>query len=94
MEFTCTAENVGEVTYRVNGTAASMQEIIDKGFIQNSPDSLGVSIKRRNLTVNLSSEYNNTEIFCRGIGEDTNADSELANLAVQGNNVYKLHLYN
>ena len=89
VEFTCTVENVDTVTYRVNGTTASSQTVDSKGFNQLHSEVLGNHITRRNLTVTVSSLYNNTEIFCRAVGSSMNTDSEIAILIVQGIHAYK-----
>ncbi len=39
---------------------------------------------RRNLSVSVSSLYNNTEILCRAVGIDNNINSNTAILTVQG----------
>ena len=84
VEFSCTAENVEEVLYRVNGSSAANEEFHVKGFFQQPHEVIFGTIIRRNLTVAVSSQYNNTEIFCRGFGELNNVNSEIANLTVQG----------
>ena len=89
VEFSCTADNVEEVLYRVNGTPASDPDIQRKGFIELGGIRVGVGVKR-SLTVAVSLLYNNTEIFCRGVGEHMNVNSKTAYLTVQGNN----HSYN
>ena len=68
---------------------------MDKGFVQSSGENLGNGLRRRNLTVTVSSDHNNTEIYCRGIGTDINVNSETATLTVQGKNsyVYKVHVH-
>ena len=84
VEFTCTANNTDTITYRVNDTSATLQSVISKGFIQLGSEEMGSLTTRRNLTVTVSSLYNNTEIFCRAIGSTMNTDSEIAILIVQG----------
>ena len=88
MEFTCTAKNVEEISYRVNGTSALNQDVKNKGFVQLGDVNLGGNFRRRNLRVTVSSQYNNTVIFCRGFGNDSNVNSKTANLIVQGNSIY------
>ena len=87
-EFTCTANNTEEITYRVNDTSATMQIVISKGFTQLITEEVGNHMTRRNLTVTVSSLYNNTEIYCRAIGS-TNTNSSVAILTVQGIHAYK-----
>ena len=88
-EFTCTASNTEEITYRVNDTSATLQSVISKGFTQLGSEEVGNLITRRNLTVTVSSLYNNTEIFCRAVGSTNNTNSEIAILIVQGIHAYK-----
>ena len=68
---------------------------MDKGFVEHSGENLGNALRRRNLTVIVSSDHNNTEIYCRGIGTDTNVNSKISTLTVQGKNsyAYKVHTY-
>ena len=69
---------------------ASDQSVIDKGFTQLGAE-VGSLTTRRNLTVTVSSLYNNTEIFCRAFaqGSSMHTDSEIAILIVQGIHAYK-----
>ena len=83
VEFTCTANNTDEVGYRVNDTSATQGSVTSKGFNQLDGDDLGNMVTRRNLSVAVSSLYNNTEILCRASGSP-NVDSNTAILTVQG----------
>ena len=83
-EFTCTANNTDTITYRVNDSSATSQSVISKGFTQLGIEEVGSLTARRNLTVTVSSLYNNTEIHCRATGSPMNTDSEIAILTVQG----------
>ena len=86
VEFTCTANNTGDLSFRVNGSAIS-QTIINKGFEQHPvafPEELGNMILRRNLTVTVSSLYNNTKIHCEADGSPMDMESKVAVLTVQG----------
>ena len=83
VEFTCTANNTDEVGYRVNDTSATQGSVTSKGFNQLDGDDLGNMVTRRNLSVAVSSLYNNTEILCRAIGTAI-VDSNTAILTVQG----------
>ena len=83
VEFTCTANNTDTIVYRVNDTSASHTHIMKKGFNQLDKDELDTLVIRRNLSVTVSSLYNNTEIVCRAHGSQT--DSNTATLTVQGN---------
>ena len=85
VEFTCTANNTDEIVYRVNRTSVGSQEISSLGlFVQHAFETLGDKIIKRNLSVTVSSLYNNTEILCRAIGSSMNKDSDTATLTVQG----------
>ena len=84
VEFNCTASNTDHIEYRVNGTPASDSDAQKKGFIQLGDISLGGNLRRRNLRVTVSSQYNNTKIVCRANGSQY-MNSETANLTVQGN---------
>ena len=55
-----------------------------KGFKQLVSEVVGNLITRRNLTVTVSSLYNNTEILCRAVGSSINTDGAVAILIVQG----------
>ena len=81
VEFTCTARDALVIVYFVNKTAAS----VFQDFKEDMEEQLEGTVRRRNLTITVSPQYNNTEIYCRGIGEDSNVNSETANLTVQGN---------
>ena len=86
VEFTCTANNSEDIDYRINGTLAGLPEIADIGlFEQLSIDTVSDMTLRRNISVTVSSLYNNTEISCRSSGTDTNVNSNTATLTVQGN---------
>ena len=84
VEFTCTANNTDTISYRVNDTSATSQSVISKGFIQLGSEEVESLTTRRNLTVTVSSLYNNTKILCRAQGSPMNTDSEIAELLVQG----------
>ena len=85
VEFTCTANSSEDLIYRINGSSAYSQEIANIGlFEQLGFETVGDMTLRRNLSVTVSSLYNNTEILCRAIG-DPNVNSNTATLTVQGN---------
>ena len=84
VEFTCTANNTDEVGYRVNDTSATQGSVTSKGFNQLDAEDLGSMMTRRNLSVAVSSLYNNTEILCRAVGIDNLINSNTAILTVQG----------
>ena len=89
VEFTCTANGTDTITYRVNGTSATLQSVISQGFTHLDTEEVGNHMTRRNLTVTVSSLYNNTEIFCRAVGSTMNTNSSVALLTVQGIHAYK-----
>ena len=86
VEFTCTANNTFDLSFRVNSSAIS-QSIIYKGF-EHQPvafaEELVNMVLRRNLTVTVSSLYNNTEIHCEADGSPMDVKSKVAVLTVQG----------
>ena len=84
VEFTCTANNTDTIIYRVNDSSATFQSVISKGFTQLGTEEVDSLTTRINLTVTVSSLYNNTEIFCRAQGSPMNTDSAVAVLIVQG----------
>ena len=84
-EFTCTADNTDTILYFVDQISALSMSIMDKGFNQLGPELLDTLVTRRNLSVTVSSLYNNTEILCKAIGTNTNVNSNTATLTVQGN---------
>ena len=83
VEFTCTANNATLVVYYVNETIASNKNIRSIGFDQNFEKELNETQRQRNLTVTVSSQYNNTEIYCKAYGMP-NSNSTIAKLTVQG----------
>ena len=80
VEFTCTARDALAILYFVNKTAATFLQ----DFKEAVEEQLEGTVKRRNLTVSVISQYNNTKIYCSAFGSP-NTDSEIANLTVQGN---------
>ena len=88
VEFTCTANgNTNNVVYGVNDTSASLE--LNKGFTELDTENIGTQEFRRNLSVTVSSLYNNTEISCIAEGTNMNIKSKTAILTVQGN----AHMY-
>ena len=86
VEFTCTANNTGDLSFRVNDLAIS-QSVIKKGFQQQPvafAEELGNMVLRRNLTVTISSLYNNTDIYCEADGSPMDVESKKTNLTIQG----------
>ena len=88
MEFTCTANNTDTIVYRVNDTSATLGSVTSKGFNPLDTEPLDTLVARRNLSVTVSSLYNNTEILCIAegtLGINVNVYSNTATLTVQGN---------
>ena len=84
VEFTCTANNTVLMDYIINGLSAGSQEVINIGlFEQLAFETVGDMTIRRNLSVTVSSLYNNTEILCRAFSPEV--DSNTATLTAQGN---------
>ena len=77
----------------MNGSSASDKNVVDKGFVEHSGENLGNGLRRRNLTVTVSSDHNNTEIYCRGIGTDMNVNSKISTLTVQGKKSYAYNVH-
>ena len=90
VEFTCTANNSDSILYFVDQTSADSSSVMNKGFVQLEVKDLDTQVFRRNLSVTVSSLYNNTEILCRATGSPMNTDSNTATLTVQGNT----HIHN
>ena len=82
---TCTASNTDTILYIVDQISASSMSVMNKGFNQLDEEELNTRVFRRNLSVTVSSLYNNTEILCRAIGTEMNVNSNTATLTVQGN---------
>ena len=85
VEFTCTSNNTDTIVYRVNDTTAQLGSVYSKGFRQLDGEELDSDtlLIRRNLSVTVSSLYNNTEILCRTFSAKVNSNT--ATLTVQGN---------
>ena len=86
MEFTCTANNSEDISYRINGLSTSSPEIANTGLFKQQVtfETVGDMTLRRNLSVTVSSLYNNTEILCEADGS-SDVNSNTATLTVQGN---------
>ena len=76
----------------MNGTAASDQSVIDKGFIQLGNDDIDPTTTRRNLTATALTQYNDTEIQCIAfdIGNEKQQLSDIGILLVQGKLLLRL----
>ena len=76
----------------MNGTAASDQSVIDKGFIELGNKDIDSITTRRNLTATALTQYNNTEIQCIAfnIGNAKQQLSDIGILLVQGKLLLRL----
>ena len=87
VQFSCVAV-AEEINYFVNNTATNQQNIIDAGFTESGVDILNDTTRRLNLTATALSQYNNTEVLCRGLNTvglmTFPTFSEVAVLLVQG----------
>ena len=81
VNFTC--EGVADISFRVNDTSAVNEEVINKGFTQQSQELLSGGIKRRVLIVKALEDNNNTNISCRVIDSQI-VYSDIAVLKIQG----------
>ena len=87
VQFSCVVA-AEEINYFVNETATNQPDIIQAGFIESTIDFLNATTLRLNLTATALSQYNNTEVYCRGlntVGQISLLEfSEVAVLLVQG----------
>ena len=83
VEFTCIVNNGILIDYRINGSSAASSKIVSIGLFQQSYIKKTDMTLRRNLSVTVSSLYNNTEILCRAFSPEVNSNT--ATLTVQGN---------
>ena len=95
MEFSCVAIEADVLSFIVNGTAASEQSVIDKGFIQLGTEDIDSTTRRRNLTATALTQYNNTKIQCVAfdIGNAKQLFSDNGTLLVQGKLLLRLTPY-
>ena len=86
VQFSCVVV-AEEIDYFVNNTSTNQQNIIDAGFKESTVDNLNDTTIRLNLTTTALSQYNNTEVYCRGLNTMMSfgqSVSETAVLLVQG----------
>ena len=86
VQFSCVAV-AEEIDYFVNNTPANQQNIVDAGFTESTVDFLNATTLRLNFTTTALSQYNNTEVYCRGLNTMMSFGhtvSETAILLVQG----------
>ena len=88
VQFSCTIV-AEEIDYFVNNTATNRPHITEAGFNESdSVDVLNATTRTLNLTATALSQYNNTEVLCRGLNTvglmTFTALSEVAVLLVQG----------
>ena len=85
VQFSCVVV-AEEINYFVNNTPTNEQNIIDAGFKESTVDNLD-DTRSLNLTTTALSQYNNTEVYCRGLNTMMSFGqivSETAILLVQG----------
>ena len=86
VQFSCVVV-AEEIDYFVNNTPTNEQNIVDAGFEESIVEFLNDTTRRLNLTATALSQYNNTEIYCRGLNTMMSLGqsvSETAILLVQG----------
>ena len=87
VQFSCVVV-AEEIDYFVNNTPTNQQNIVDAGFKESTVDNLNDTTRRLNLTATALSQYNNTEVLCRGLNTvglmTFPAFSQVAVLLVQG----------
>ena len=87
VQFSCVVV-AEEIDYFVNNTPTNIQNIVDAGFKESTVDNLNDTTRRLNLTATALSQYNNTEVLCRGLNTvglmTFPAFSQVAVLLVQG----------
>ena len=87
VQFSCVVV-ADEIDYFVNNTPTNQQNIDDAGFKESTVDNLNDTTRRLNLTATALSQYNNTNVSCRGMNtvgsKGYSAYSEVAVLLVQG----------
>ena len=66
VQFSCVVV-AEEIAYFVNNSATNEQNIIDAGFTESGVEFLNATTLRLNLTATALSQYNNTEVYCRGL---------------------------
>ena len=90
VEFTCTANNTQLLNYFVNTTSATLAAVQDKGFMQLGSEQIGSQVIRANLSVSVSSLYNNTDVTCQAVGNGMVVNSNTTILTVQGTDAQSL----
>ena len=84
VNFTCIAV-ADTIIFYVNGTVASNNKIIAKGFMQSQIKLIMDHLTRSLLLTSATADLNNTEIYCRAVhitGNSSNSDSAV--LKIQG----------
>ena len=82
VQFSCVVV-AEKIDYFVNNSATNEQNIIDAGFTESGVEFLNATT----LTATALSQYNNTEVYCRGLNTMMSfgqSVSETALLLVQG----------
>ena len=75
--------NTLDIAFLVDNTLALVENIINKGFIEQSVNDLGNGKWRRVLLATAFEDNNNTNISCRAIGSQT-LYSDIGVLRIQG----------
>ena len=88
VQFSCVVV-AEEINYFINNTPTNKPNIVQAGFMESdTADILNATTLRLNLTATALSQYNNTEVLCRGLNTvdlmTFPAFSEVAVLLVQG----------
>ena len=87
VQFSCTVV-ADEINFFANNTQINDPKIVQAGFIESTVDALNATARRLNLTATALSQYNNTEVLCRGLNTvgimTFTTFSEVAVLLVQG----------
>ena len=86
MKFSCVAVDSELILLCVNGTFASYQSVIDKGFMELGIEDIDSTTRRINLTATALTQYNNTEIRCYAFNYNNTVTnfSDIGILLVQG----------
>ena len=72
------------IDFKVNNNSADRQDVLSKGFIQQSAHTLSHGKLRRGLLAKALKDNNNTNISCKAYGSPLNLYSNIAVLRIQG----------
>ena len=73
--------------------SAANENVVNRGFSQQSIDPPSDGIKRRVLLAEALKDNNNTNISCRAYGSPMDIDSDIAVLRIQGKLMLKMSYY-